>query len=65
MSPFHSCTNFEAYVVNSLRLSDFINFSHFTAQVRLFFVQKRKPNILGFRNVKERRMGKIITFVIN
>ena len=37
-SPFHSCTIFEAYVINSLRFSE-----ELTAQVRLFFVKKMKP----------------------
>ena len=41
------------------------NFSHFTPHtVRLFFVEKRKPKIFGFKNVMERGIRKILTFVI-
>ena len=46
--PLQSWTIFEAQLINSLRfsVSSFckFNFSHFTTQVRLFFVEKRKPN---------------------
>ena len=34
------------------------NFTHFNAKVRLFFVQKRKPKIFGFKNVMERGIKK-------
>ena len=48
-------------------LYDFLkfNFSHFTPRVRLFFffIEKRKPKILGFKNVMEGER-KILTFVI-
>ena len=40
------------------------NFSHFTAQVRLFFVQKRKPKIPVFKNVTEKGIREMLTFVI-
>ena len=36
-------------------------FSDFTLQVRLFFVAK--GNVLAFKNVMERGMRKILTFV--
>ena len=52
--PFHSCTIFEAYLINSLRFPD-VQVSHFTSQVRLFF---------GFKNVMERGIRKCLTFVI-
>ena len=35
-----------------------IFFSHSTPQVRLFFVQKRKPEIFGLKNVMERGIKK-------
>ena len=40
------------------------NFSHFTPQVGLFFVEKGKPKLFGFKNVMERGIRKILTFVI-
>ena len=40
------------------------NFSHFIPQVRLFSVEKRKPEIFGFKNVMERGISEILTFVI-
>ena len=39
--PFHSCTIFVIYLINSLRFSIKFNFSHFSTQVSLFFVEKR------------------------
>ena len=51
--PFHSCTVFEAYLINSLWISD-VQFSHFTSQVRLFVIEKRKPKIFGLKNRGER-----------
>ena len=39
-------------------------FSHFTPQVRLFFVEKRKPKIFGLRNGMKRGINKIFTFAI-
>ena len=39
------------------------NVSHFTAQIRLLFVQKRKPQIFGFKNVMEKGIKKIFNFV--
>ena len=41
-----------------------VQVSHFTSQVRLFFVEKRKPKIFGFKNVMERGIRKCLTFVI-
>ena len=38
-------------------------FSHFS-QVRMFFVEERKPNIFGFKNAMERGIKKCLTFVI-
>ena len=46
-----------------LRISE-TNSSHFTAQVRLFIVQKRKFQIFGLKNVMEGGIRKILTFVI-
>ena len=61
--PFHSCTIFEAYLINSLRFPE-VQVLHFTSQVRLFFVEKRKPKIFGFKNVMERGIRKCLNFVI-
>ena len=61
--PFHSCTIFEAYLINSLRFPE-VQVLHFASQVRLFFVEKRKPKIFGFKNVMERAISKCLTFVI-
>ena len=47
---FHSCTIFEAYLINSYDFLTF-DFSHFTPQVR-HFRRKRRPNFLGFENLK-------------
>ena len=44
--------------------SSHLKFSHFIPQVSLFFVEKRKPNIFGFRNVIVRRIRKVLPFVI-
>ena len=61
--PFDSCTIFGAYLINSLRFPE-VKVSHFTSQVRLFFVEKRKPKIFGFKNLMERAISKCLTFVI-
>ena len=61
--PCYSCTIFEAYLINFLLFLKF-NFSHFTAQVRLFFVQKWIPKTFRFKNVW-RGIRKILTFVIS
>ena len=45
----------------SLRFSEF-NFSYFTLQVKLFFIEKKKPKISGFKNIVERGIRKILTF---
>ena len=62
--PFHSCTIFEAHLINFLY--DFLKlyFPHFNPQARLVFVEKRKPKIFGFKNVMERENRKILSFVI-
>ena len=39
------------------------NFSHFTPQVIIFFVEKRQPKILGLKNVMDKGVNKILTFV--
>ena len=39
------------------------SFSHFTLQVRLFFIEERKPKIFGIKNVMERGIRKILSFV--
>ena len=59
--PFNSCKIFEVHLKNSLRFSHL--FSHFTSQVRLNFVGKRKPKIIRFKNVMERGIRKCLTFV--
>ena len=61
--PYDSCTIFEAYLINSLRFSD-VYFLHFTSQVRLFFVEKRKPKIFGLKNAMKREIKKFLTFVM-
>ena len=45
--PFHSCTIFEGVMIHY----DFLkfNFSHFIPKVSLFFVEKRKTIIFGFK----------------
>ena len=45
---FHLCKIFDAYLTNSLRFSEKY-FSHFTAQVRIFFLQNRKPKFSDSR----------------
>ena len=40
------------------------SFSHFTAQVMLFFLEKRNPKIFGFKNVMKKGIRKILPFVI-
>ena len=57
--------NFRILSINSLR-NYFLNisFSYFTPEVRLFFVEKRKPKLFGLKNVMEREIRKILTFVI-
>ena len=56
--PFHSHIIFETYLIDYNFLK--FNFSrHFTRQVRLFFVEKGKPKIFGFKNVMHRGIRKI------
>ena len=57
------CTIFEAYLINSLRFSEVL-VSHFTSQVRLLFVKKRKTKIFGFKNATEEEIRKFLTFII-
>ena len=62
--PGHSNVIFEAYLIIPYDFLKF-NFSHFTPQVRLFFVEKK--GTLSFRIQKcdgERDKKKILTFVI-
>ena len=49
--------------ITSLRFSE-VYFSHFTSQVRLFFVEKRDPKIFGLKTAMDREMRKCLTFVI-
>ena len=56
-------TIFEADLINYLPFSE-VNFSHFTPRVRLFFVEKRKPKIFGFKNVVERGIREVLTFLV-
>ena len=58
--PFHSCTIFETYVINSLRFSEAY---FFTFPSYAVFRRQRKPKIFGFKNVIERGVTKILTFV--
>lgn len=42
-----------------------VKLSHFAPQIRLFFIDERKPKIFGLNNVMEREIRKIPKFVIN
>lgn len=53
--------SYEAYLISYDFLK--VTFSHFTHQVRLFFVEERKPKIFGLKNMK-RGIRKILIFVI-
>ena len=55
--------NFLSLSNKSLRFFG-VFFSHFTPQVRIFFVEKKKPNIFGFKNLMESENRKILTFVM-
>ena len=59
---FHSCTIFEAYLINYLGFSE-ENFSHLTPRVNLFVAKKKKFKIFGFKNVTERGIRRKFTFV--
>ena len=37
---------------------------YFTSKVKLIFAEKRKPKISGFKNVMDRGIRNILTFVI-
>ena len=58
---FHSCTIFETYLINSLQFSE-VKFSHVTSQVRLFFLEKRKPKIFGLKKCNGERNQKMSHF---
>ena len=47
-------TIFEAYLINFLQFSKVL-FFHLTPQVRLFFAEKKKPNILVFKSVMKKK----------
>ena len=57
-----SLYNFVSLSNKSIRFSGV--FSHFSPQVRIFFVEKKKPKIYGFRNLMDSEKRKIITFVM-
>ena len=59
--PFHSCTIFEAYLINSLRFSG-VSFFTIHTMGRLFLVGKREPKIFAFKNTMERGIKQIFTF---
>ena len=59
--PFHSSTIFKRE--NPYDFLKFIKFLHFTPQVKLFFVERRKPKISGFKNAMKRGIRKCLTFV--
>ena len=43
-------------------LAQKFNFTYFTSQVRLFFVEKRKLEIFRYKNVMDWGIRKILTF---
>ena len=59
-------TDHKTNFVQILMPYDFLTivFSYFTPEVRLFFVEKRKAQIFGFKKVMERGIRNILTFVI-
>ena len=42
-----------------------ISFSYFTPEVRLFFVEKRKPKIFGLKNVVERDVKVNVNIILS
>ena len=60
--PFHSCTVFVAYLINSLRFSK-VKFFTFQSPTSPIFRRKRKSKISGLENAMERGIRKILTFV--
>ena len=56
--------NFLSLSNKSLRFSGVFFFPHFTPQVRIFFVEKKKPKTFGFKNLMESEKRKILTFVM-
>ena len=56
---------FEAYLNNSLRRFSEVNFSHFTSQVTLFFVENGSLKFSDSQNVRKRGIKKCFTFVIS
>ena len=60
--PFHSCTIFEAHLINSLYGFLKFNFSHFNPQLARL---EMKPKIFGFKNVMKRGNRKILISFLN
>ena len=56
--------NFQSLSNKFLTIFWSFNFSHFTPQARLLFERKRKPKIFGFKNVMERGIKNVFTFVM-
>ena len=55
--------NFRSYSNKSPTiLAQKFNFTYFTTQVRLFFVEKRKLEIFRYKNVMDWGIRKILTF---
>ena len=61
--PLHSCTIFEAQLINSLRFSE-VEFFTFHSPGYPIFRRKEERKIVGFKNVMERGIRKILSFVI-
>ena len=59
--PFHSCTIFEAYLINSLRFSE-VSFFPFHSPGYVIFHRKRKPKIFGIENAMQKGIRKTVTF---
>ena len=59
---FHSDTIFETCLKNSLRFCE-VKFFIFYSLCKANFRVKRKPKMFGFKNVIEREVRKILTFV--
>ena len=61
-APFN-CTVFYAYVINSLRFSEELIF-HISLPRLLFFIKKGNLKFFRFKNVMERGIRKVLSFVI-
>ena len=60
---FQMVVPFEAYLINSLRFSEF-NSSHFTPQIKLFFAEKGNVKFSDSKmRWKEESERKIVTFL--